>query len=226
MDVYQYTHDVTGFGAYSTPTWDVYEAQWQIPCLNALRPVSSPLNFPGNFPGNFPLASFGAPSPVQPPFPFPAPEIVPIIRLPEPAIRTEDYVLPSDDEVDEERANVISPPPLTRPRTKTHPKNCDKSARQCFLCGRVRPWKRGLWRKASMQGGAPSGWPSDNSAWLDHACWAYARRHPGCTPAQRQMACKTKNVRRFQKVIKEDDAPALHIKIESPAETSDEDEER
>lgn len=58
--------------------------------------------------------------------------------------------------------------------------------RICFLCERKWKNRKGLWRKPNPEF-IPFGWPADNSAWLDHACWAYCRRHPGATREDRMM---------------------------------------
>lgn len=61
--------------------------------------------------------------------------------------------------------------------------------RSCFLCSRgKRKASKGYWRKPAP-GCEPQGWPAeDEDVWLDQACWAFCRRHPGTNEAERRLA--------------------------------------
>lgn len=64
------------------------------------------------------------------------------------------------------------------------------SNRSCWMCAKKEGAKKtkGMWRKPNKEF-LPSGWPAEEAeaavTWLCHSCWAYCRRHPGATKAER-----------------------------------------
>jgi hypothetical protein len=72
--------------------------------------------------------------------------------------------------------------------------------RVCFLCGNKQASKvKGYWRKPQPEF-YPSDWPFwDDHAWLDHKCWAMARRIPGVTKEDRAARARPRRRRGSRK---------------------------
>lgn len=96
----------------------------------------------------------------------------------------------------------LSSPKRVMPSVQSKPLSLTK--RVCFLCGNKQVSKtKGFWRKPKPEF-YPGGWPvgDDDHAWLDHKCWAIARRVPGITKEERDTRARPRRRGQRMRTVK------------------------